>query len=177
MPLLIASVAILGGMFGIYVSDAVADADKDILEVMAENASQDPILYDMQAYIKEAEGGDVSETMLFTGYNTGAYFEYAGFTHVYMDARPELLMEAVNGVTDILPEYGTIYSQYFQGYDYDCPIGEALQNSLDAYGFDYLVVQKGVENQLYAWLEGAGESSGYVIVMENDVAALYEKCN
>ena len=109
------------------------------------------------------------DDVIYTGFNSGNYFEYAGYTNVYMDARPELYMKKVNGNVDVLPEYVKygIYG-YFDGYISD----DEYQKYLDTYEFHYFVID--IELRLRDYLE---QDDNYKLILEDNGFYLYEKIN
>lgn len=110
------------------------------------------------------------DDVIYTGFNSGNYFEYAGYTNVYMDARPELYMKKVNGNVDVLPEYVKygiygIYG-YFDGYISD----DEYRKYLDTYEFHYFVID--IELRLRDYLE---QDDNYRLILEDNGFYLYEK--
>lgn len=116
--------------------------------------------------VANAINDDYDESMrIFTGFNTGAYFEYKGFKNIYMDARPELYTSEFTGDKNILADYST-YCIY--GYDMRGHIPSVLSSDrvhvgapvtqdnmhewLSEYGFDYIIADFLAEPFLSAYL-------------------------
>ncbi len=97
------------------------------------------------------------ELVIYTEFNSGAYLEWTGYK-VYIDARPEIYEEKINGAKNIYSEwlavtYGII--------DYD--------EFLESYGFTHLLVECNSPFDVY--LEC---SDNYVVVVEGNGYCLYE---
>lgn len=153
-------------------TDFSGQNEMEIYRYAASEVLDDETLADFHDYIC-AQEENTEDVILFAGFNNGAYFEYLGYRNVFMDARPELLMAEINETANLLPAYRALICKYSDDYDYGESLSCAIQNFLDSYDFDYLVVDKGVEFQLLGFLEYA--DSGYTLVMESSENALYEK--
>lgn len=71
------------------------------------------------------------DVVLYTGFNNGAYMEFRGYK-VYMDARPELYSEKINGKYNVLGEYTKFES--------DVNYAETV---LEKYQFTHMIVENG----------------------------------
>lgn len=70
------------------------------------------------------------EVRLYTGYNTGGYFEFYGMK-TYLDARAELFIKKFNGKKDILKEWNDLQNGRMK-----------VEEFMDMYHFDYYVVEE-----------------------------------
>jgi len=98
------------------------------------------------------------DAKIYTDFNTGGYIEWLGY-RVYIDARPELFQERVNGVADVADEYSDVVNGTA---DYEA--------FLEKYSFTHLLVEKSCRLAIYL-----GEQPNYEIVYEDERYALYEK--
>jgi hypothetical protein len=128
--------------------------------------------YNMYTYIDENSSQD---TRIFTGFNSGAYFEYMGFDNLYIDARPELYTSEFTGDKNIIADYAAYCIS-----GYDSRTGNIV-SSYDfdewfySYDFDYVVVCNAFETYLHAYMDC---NDDYVRVDDasNAKYSLYEKC-
>lgn len=98
----------------------------------------------------------LKEPKVYTEYNTGAIYEYAGY-HCSIDARMEVFIKRMNGVFDYFDE--AIEAQV--GFIY-------YKDYLDKYQFDYYVLQKSCNMYL-----NVSHDSDYVLLQETKDYALY----
>lgn len=138
-----------------------------------EEVLEDSTMYELYDYIASSGKEDPK---IFTGFDSGGYFEYAGFKNIYMDARPELYTSAFTGDKNILADYalncigysGFTNVQLTKKADHTC-----TKDWLDYYDFDYLVVSKVSEPRLAGYMEAC---SNYRQVETESVRyILYEK--
>jgi hypothetical protein len=100
-------------------------------------------------------------TRVYTTYNTGAYFEWHGYT-VYIDARAEIYLKKVNRSVDVLKEYKKLQ---------DDPTLSDYKEIKAKYEFDYYWVETG--SHMDNFLECDEE---YEIVLEReDMYRLYAR--
>ena len=109
-------------------------------------------------YMEQEKGKDVR---VFTGFNTGAYLEFEGYRQIYMDARPELHMQKLNGKRNVLPAYSR-YAMYGVTMQFDrettpsdwlSPVtAEEMEEWLSEYDFEYIIVMPSVEQNLAGWM-------------------------
>lgn len=78
------------------------------------------------------------DIVLYTDFNSGAYMEFRGYK-VYMDARPELFSEEINGKKDVLTEWEDLIYQLAN-----------VEGILDEYGFTHLIVEN--NGALYGYM-------------------------
>ena len=96
--------------------------------------------------------------MLYTDFNTGAYFEFRGYK-TYIDARPELYQKRINGKEDVYTEYINMLNQAIDTEDF-----------LKKYNFTHLVVERPSILDTYLYY-----SNKYKLVIEDDTCRLYER--
>ncbi len=106
-------------------------------------------------YLDTKEKKDI---VLYNGFNNGNYLEWRGYK-VYMDARPELFEEKLNGVRNI-------YTEYLETRSMAMDFGAFL----DRYGFTHLLVTDR-ELPLKIYLMNSG---GYELVVSEETYMLYE---
>lgn len=95
--------------------------------------------------------------VLFTGFNNGAFMEFHDYK-VYIDARPELFQEKINGKKDIYTEYLRVYA------------GAAdFEAFLEKYQFTHLIVMDGTA--FAGFLQAHGD---YVQVVDGNGYSLFE---
>ena len=129
------------------------------------------VLFKNKEYIKEEDNYyyEISEilkennaelSMIYTGYNAGAYIEYQGFK-CYIDPRAEIFLKSINKKEDILLEY------------YDFQMGKIkVKDFIDKYKFDYIIVDDS-SNILNIYIN---EIEEYVqIYNKNDKLKLYKR--
>lgn len=98
------------------------------------------------------------EIRLCATFNTGGYMEWMGYK-VYIDARPELFTQAINGVANVADEY---YDVVYGTIDYT--------EFLDKYDFTHIIADaRGSFNTFLKY------SSGYHQVNDDGNYVLYEK--
>lgn len=78
--------------------------------------------------------------VLYADFNDGQFFEFFGY-HPYIDGRAELFLASNNNEHDYLGEYLLVLNGYLH-YRY----------FVDEYQFNYLVISKGLDHHLYAYL-------------------------
>jgi hypothetical protein len=109
-------------------------------------------------YIYENE--NISEVVLYTGFNEGSLVQFRGLPS-YIDPRAEVYFKKHNNKEDIFNEY------------FDLKFGKVYyKDILDKYGFTHLIVSKG--ESLSTYLQ---RDSDYVIVYENDKYYLFKRLN
>lgn len=110
-------------------------------------------------YLDKLPEDKKDDIILFTGFNNGAYMEWRGYK-VYMDARPELFQEKVNGKEDIYSEYLEVYN------------GEVDYKAfIDKYKFTHIIVDK--EGSLKTYLQYSDEYEEVIHIEEQYI--LFEK--
>ena len=117
---------------------------------------------------------------IFTGFNTGAYFEYYGYKKIYMDARPELYTIEFNNEKNIIGDYARICVYGYSRVEDDKPdfvTEEEIENWLDEYDFRYLVVQPREETYLNAYLMMNGDDYRIISDVTSSDVILYERVN
>lgn len=102
---------------------------------------------------------DADDMVLYSGFNAGGYLEFRGY-HPYIDARADSFVKEANHQFDYLSEYldvksGAVYYKDF----------------LDKYDFTHLVVDKGVDVNLYTSIS---HDDDYRVIAENRLFVLYE---
>lgn len=109
----------------------------------------------MYAIVNYLDTNASKDVHIYGGYHLGQNLEYAGYTNIYMDARPESYTKAVNHTKDILRDYSR-YGCYGVSFVQKDLTGESvwvdrdsMTNWLNIYDFDYFVIDVG----------GVGESS------------------
>lgn len=120
---------------------------------MVADSSKAPV--EAVAYLDLLEKDNVT---LYTEFDNGAYMELNGYK-VYMDARPELFQEKVNGREDV-------YSEYLQVLNGTIDFDEFL----DKYQFSHLIVFDGTA--LSAHLRA---TDGYDMVVDGNGYTLFER--
>lgn len=108
-------------------------------------------------YIEDEYGS--KDARLFTGFDTGSFFEYAGFRNVYMDARPEIYTTEFNHKHNILREYVTYCRLGHDSVDDEViyVTDDKMKAFLDYYDFDYFVVFPQVEPFLFGYLMSSSD--------------------
>ena len=105
------------------------------------------------SYLDEhAEKGDT----MFAEFSAGQYFQFLGYK-TFMDARPELYTEAINGVHDYWNEYVSIMY-----------LGEGIEEFFNMYDFDYIEAKDNSTVGLY--LEYSGD---YEKLAEDEEGSLW----
>ena len=135
--------------------------------------SNGAIFTEMDQYIRDH--GNVETDRVFTGFNTGAFFEYCGYRNVYMDARPELYSKMFNGTKDVLVDYSKYCCSGGNRRNIDDIVSkDAMNEWFRSYDFDYVVVSVFTETYLHGYLDHA---SNYRLVPEasDNMYFLYEK--
>lgn len=120
----------------------------------------------MESYISDHAEKDVH---LFTSINNGSYFEYKGYTNVYVDARPELFSKNFTGDRDIAKDYKSyaVDGVHTEGLNFvsknfthdikEYAVTEfEMKAWLDEYEFEYLIVDTST-NYLSGYLSGSDE--------------------
>lgn len=125
-------------------------------------------------YIDQNKTSNKEDLRIFTGFNTGGYFEYCGFTNIYIDARPELYMSKINKQKDVLKEYRNYVMKGYYTSDgkYIHLTNSDIQNFLNLYNFDFLVIDADIETFLYGYLT---HNTDYKQVYQVDNFVLYER--
>ena len=100
------------------------------------------------------------EIVLFNGFNSGAYLEWAGYK-TYMDPRPELFDIKINNKEDIVSEYLNLRVANID-----------FNEFLDKYKFTHLISLNG-----YAFSYHLSQSNEYKVVAEGNGYKLFEKIN
>ncbi len=119
---------------------------------------------------------DYNEDMhIFTGFNSGAYFEYKGMKNLYIDARPELYTKVFTETRDILPEYGQYCIYGFNNKFRDVIVTrESMDDWFNGYDFDYVIVSIKTEMSLNTYMK-MREDYYLVDKASNADYALYKK--
>lgn len=130
----------------------------------------------IESYISDNSEDD---PRIFTGFNTGAYFEFMGHHNVYMDARPELYTKAFTGDKNILGDYVRYVVYGVSPYPIAVhelePVGcDEMKAWLDSYNFDYIVIDTAFEVHLAGYMLN---SDDYQLVEEccDSAYKLYER--
>ena len=121
----------------------------------------------------------IENPKVFTGFNTGGYFEWQGFTNVYVDARPELYTSEFTNDKNIIADYSTycingIHLDKMQE-NYNLPVtSEEMYDWFNSYNFDYVYVDNSIEHYLAAFML---DNTNYQIVDKctSNKYVLYEK--
>ena len=100
--------------------------------------------------IEKSSGGNKG-VKVYVGYNNGGYVEYRGFKP-YLDPRAEIFLKGNNGKEDILDEWLDMVRGKMK-----------LDEFLDKYDFDFLIVDYYHERNLYEI-----EDDDYNVIYEND---------
>ena len=109
------------------------------------------------------------DARLFTGFNTGAYFEYRGYSNVYIDARPELYTKTFCG-KDIIVDFrahcidGMFVSNEkslfsvlgLSGKDMTFTTKADMEEWLDYYDFEYFITDANMP-YITAYLTGSDD--------------------
>lgn len=114
--------------------------------------------YDRVEMVEYLNTFNKDEIVLYTDFNTGAYFEFNGFK-TYIDARPELYQKVINGKADIYTEYLDMLKQ-----------NTDTEEFLNKYKFTHLVVQRPCILDEYLYY-----NSNYTMILEDDNCRLYER--
>lgn len=93
-------------------------------------------LYGAVKKLKETD----KQVMLYTNFNDGQFFEFYGF-HPYIDGRAEVFLQKNNNEYDYFGEYLMVSNCMIHYKDF-----------IDCYRFNYLVIDRGIDNYLYASL-------------------------
>ncbi len=129
------------------------------------------ISFKNKKYIKEADNYyyEISEilkenkaesSVIYTGYNAGAYIEYQGFK-CYIDPRAEVFLKSNNKKEDIFVEY------------YEFQNGKInIKKFIDKYKFDYIIIDN-YENILHTYIDEIEEYTQ--IYNKNDELKLYKR--
>ena len=121
----------------------------------------------------------IDKPKIFTGFNIGGYFEWQGFTNVYVDARPELYTSEFTNDKNIIAEYSAycingIHLDKAQE-NYNLPVtSEEMYDWFNSYNFDYVYVDNSIEHYLAAFML---DNTNYQIVDKctSNKYVLYEK--
>ena len=113
----------------------------------------------LEQIVDSLDREDTDDMVLYTGFNAGGYLEFRGY-HPYIDARADSFVKEANHQFDYLSEYldvksGAVYYKDF----------------LDKYDFTHLVVDKGVDVNLYTSIS---HDDDYRVIAENRLFVLYE---
>ena len=129
------------------------------------------ISFKNKKYIKEADNYyyEISEilkenkaesSVIYTGYNAGAYIEYQGFK-CYIDPRAEVFLKSNNKKEDIFVEY------------YEFQNGKInIKKFIDKYKFDYIIIDN-YEHILHTYIDEIEEYTQ--IYNKNDELKLYKR--
>lgn len=129
------------------------------------------VLYNNVKYIKEEDNYlyEVSEilkkdatpsSIIYTGYDAGAYIEYQGFK-CYIDPRAEVFLKSNNKKEDIFIEY------------YNLQYGKInVKDFINKYKFDYIVIDE-YEDVLHTYIDELEEYTQ--IYNKNDELKLYKR--
>ena len=90
------------------------------------------------------------ELKIYVGYNNGGYVEFRGYK-AFLDPRAEVFIKKNNGVADLLKEW----EEFVEG-------KERIEEFLEKYNFDYLVVDNVSDWQIYEM-----ENNGYAVLYED----------
>lgn len=114
--------------------------------LMIDNISESPAA--VPKAIREAADhiSNDRDVRLFTGFDTGGYFEYLGYRNIYIDARPELYTDSFTNGKNILADYST----YALGRR-TCSDSDMIR-WFDEYDFDYLIVNTRTETKLHGFM-------------------------
>ena len=102
---------------------------------------------------------DKENVVLYTSFNNGAFMEMNGYK-VYMDARPELFMEKINGKEDVYTEYVSVESG-------TCDLNAFLAK----YNFTHLIARDG--SPLSVHLRAYDDA--YKIVVDGEGYCLFQR--
>lgn len=119
----------------------------------------------LEAIVQEIEKNYTEDMHIFTGFNDGAYLEYEGFRNLYIDARPEIFTTPFTGDKNILADYSSfcVYGLDVRDAMPSLLSGEEdkkgayvtsdmMEEWLDEYDFDYIIVTPTVETHLCGYL-------------------------
>ena len=131
-------------------------------------------LDEIRDYMEET--GVSKDAKIYTGLNHGAYFEYYGYTKLFLDPRPELYnVETSYTKTTILKDYDDIFCRGL-GSDDDGNIVEITDEEVEAelqkYDFEYVVVDAYSDINLYEYLT---HSDKYELLKVNDSVQLWKR--
>lgn len=112
------------------------------------NGPSDGMMQAMDA-IEESSGGESAR--VYVGYDHGGYVEFRGYKS-YLDPRAEVFLEKNNGKENILVEWENMVNR-------EMPLDEFLEK----YNFDYLVVAEWQEKPLYEL-----EDERYGVIYDNE---------
>lgn len=136
-----------------YSSMSVFGLCKQTVNELSDNSITDS-LETCAGYIEE---NGSFESRIFTGFDSGGYFEYRGFRNLYIDARPELFTSEFTDSKHILADYAVFCASRSVDPLYNKNISyESIEEWLQDYDFDYIVT--GVyETFLRGYLTGTDE--------------------
>ena len=102
----------------------------------------------------------IDNPRVYTSFDDGSYFEYMGF-NCYVDPRAELFVKKINKKADILIEYFDLQKGLIN-----------IQDFLDRYNFDYLVIRH--SDILYTYISDEDDIP-YTKIYEDDNYQIWEK--
>ena len=106
-------------------------------------------------YIKE---NNLSDRNIYTDFNQGGFFAYSGIK-IFIDARPELYLDKINGKDDILNDYiKVLYGVY----------DDTFNEVLEKYNFDYICSIKGTRFDAFL------DRQGYNVVVDSNSYRLFK---
>ena len=117
------------------------------MQLIEDNPS-DGVVGAVDAIERNSDNKDIK---IYVGYNNGGYVEYRGFKS-YIDPRAEVFLKGNNGKEDILDEWLDMTRRKIK-----------LDEFLDKYNFDFLIVDYYHERNLYEM-----ENNDYKTIYEND---------
>lgn len=100
---------------------------------------------------------------VFTTFNAGGYFEYRGF-RCFIDARPELYFQSVNGKADVFQDYTTLVRSSDK---------KKMDAVLEKYQFEYFCIDNRSSLRLYLDLKGypvVETGNGYRLYQTSDLS-------
>ena len=110
---------------------------------------------DELAHLAVEEGRTPHDLAVYTGFNTGGYFEFRGF-RCYMDSRAEVFLPALNHDRNVFHEYVDLQNGR-----------TAYEDALAPYAFDALAVDRG--DLLYAAL---AHDDAYTCIWDSETAGI-----
>jgi hypothetical protein len=124
---------------------------------------------------------------LMTSVNTGAYFEYNGYTNVYVDARPELYTKRFTGDKNIVRDYKAyvdsgllvdvdFIKKNFTGVSITAVTDADMKAWLDDYDFEYCIIDT-TASYLAGYLMSSPDYERVDLNLENDGIILYHRVN
>ncbi len=118
---------------------------------------EDNYYYEISEILKENKA---ESSVIYTGYNAGAYIEYQGFK-CYIDPRAEVFLKSNNKKEDIFVEY------------YEFQNGKInIKKFIDKYKFDYIIIDN-YEHILHTYIDEIDEYTQ--IYNKNDELKLYKR--